>query len=111
MRDYILKFPSKEIAVQFGMANGFTSTDENGEPQSSLASHEHALCIIGEHIISQPDINDEPQPAIGDGQWWVLFRDLVGIPIPEGGEQFIYWASTSDVPRPISDDVPNIWWA
>jgi hypothetical protein len=51
----------------------------------------------------------------------VLFRDLVGIPIPEGGEQFIYWASdfTVDdedgnpvpVPRPISDDVPNIWWA
>jgi len=121
MIDYILRFPSKEAAVQFGMANGFTSTDENGEPQSSLASHEHALCIIGEHFILQPDINDEPQPAIGDGQWWVLFRDLVGIPIPEGGEQFIHWASTQTtvdengetipMPRPTSEDTPNLWWA
>jgi hypothetical protein len=107
MIDYILKFPSKEVAEQFGIANGFAAPDEDGVIQSSLASHEHALCIIGEHN--------------GDGQWWVLFRDLVGIPIPEGGEQFIYWASdfTVDdedgnpvpVPRPISDDVPNIFWA
>jgi hypothetical protein len=96
MIDYILKFPSKEIAVQFGITNGFTSTDENGEPQSSLASHTHALCVIGEHNSSD---------------WWVLFRDIAGIPIPEGGEQFIFWTSTSDTPRPISDDVPNIWWA
>jgi hypothetical protein len=107
MIDYILKFPSKEVAEQFGIANGFAAPDEDGVIQSSLASHEHALCVIGEHN--------------GDGQWWVLFRDLVGIPIPEGGEQFIYWASdfTVDdedgnpvpVPRPISEDVPNIWWA
>ena len=107
MIDYILKYPSKEVATQFGLANGFASVDENGETQSSLASHEHALCIVGEHN--------------GDGQWWVLFRDLVGIPIPEGGEQFIYWVSDFTVddeegnpvplPRPISDDVPNIWWA
>jgi len=107
MIDYILKFPSKEVAEQFGIANGFAAPDEDGVIQSSLASHEHALCIIGEHN--------------GDGQWWVLFRDLVGIPIPAGGEQFIFWASdfTVDdedgnpvpVPRPISDDVPNIWWA
>lgn len=107
MIDYLLKFPSKEVAQQFGLANGFATEDENGEVQSSLASHEHALCVICEHN--------------GDGQWWVMFRDLVGIPIPEGGEQFIYWASdfiVNDeegnlvpVPRPTSDDVPNVWWA
>jgi len=106
MIDYTLKFPSKEAAVQFGMANGFTSIDENGEPQSSLASHEHALCIAGEH---------------NGSDWWVLFRDLADIPVPAEAEQFIFWASdfTVDdeegnpvpVPRPISDDVPNIWWA
>jgi hypothetical protein len=121
MTDYLLKFPSREVAVQFGIANGFTAIDKDGNHQITLASHEYALCIIGEHwlpqpaidgfIIPQPDIDGEPQPAIGDGQWWVLFRDLVGIPIPEGGEQFIFWASTSEVPRPISEDVPNIWWA
>lgn len=107
MIDYLLKFPSKEVAQQFGLANGFAIVDENGEVQSSLASHEHALCVVGEHN--------------GDGQWWVLFRDLAGIPVPDGADQFIYWASTFTVddedgnpipvPRPISDDVPNAWWA
>jgi hypothetical protein len=104
MTDYILRFPSKSAAEQFGVASVFAS-EVDGEVVSNLASHEHAMCVVG-------DFN---------GAWWVLFRDLVGIPIPAGGEQFIYWASdfTVDdedgnpvpVPRPISDDVPNIWWA
>ena len=111
MTDYILRFGSKQVAEQFGIANGFAAPDENGEVQSNLASHEHALCVVGEHLLLQPDIDGEPQPAIGDGQYWVLFRDLVGIPIPAGGEQFICWTSSSGEPRPISDDVPNIWWA
>ena len=105
MIDYILRFPSKLAAEQFGVASGFASTNEDGEVQSNLASHTHAMCVVGDY----------------NGAWWVLFRDLVGIEIPDGGEQFIYWASdfTVDdedgnpipVPRPISDDVPNIWWA
>ena len=107
MIDYLLRFQSKSIAEQFGIAKGFAAADENGEVQSSLASHTHALCVIGEHN--------------GDGQYWVLFRDLVGIPIPAGGEQFIFWASDFEVddeegnpvsvPRPTSDDVPSTWWA
>jgi len=106
MIDYLLKFEDRTTAVMFGLANGFAAIDEDGEAQINLASHTHALCIIGEH---------------NGSDWWVLFRDLVGIPIPEGGEQFIYWASdfTVDdedgnpvpIPRPISDDVPNIFWA
>ena len=96
MIDYLLKFPSKAIAEQFGVANGFSAPDENGVIKSNLASHEHALCVIGEH---------------NGADWWVLFRDIVGIPVPEGAEQFIFWTSTSDVSRPISNDVPNIWWA
>jgi len=107
MSDYLLKFPSKEVATQFGLANGFATTDQNSEVQSSLASHEHALCVIGEHN--------------RDGQWWVLFRDLVGIPIPSGAEKYIHWASTQTtidengetipMPKPISEDTPNVWWA
>jgi len=106
MIDYLLKFPDRATAVQFGLANGFATIDEDGNEQITLASHEHALHVIGEH---------------NGSDWWVLFRDLVGIPIPDGADQFIYWASdfTVDdedgnhvpVPRPISDDVPNIWWA
>jgi hypothetical protein len=104
--DYLLKFPDRATAVQFGLANGFAVIDEDGNEQITLASHEYALCIIGEH---------------NGSDWWVLFRDLVGIPIPEGGEQFIFWASDftvddedgNPVPvlRPISDDVPNVFWA
>jgi hypothetical protein len=95
--DYLLKFPDRATAVQFGLANGFAVIDDEGNEQITLASHEYALCIIGEHN--------------GDGQWWVLFRDLVDLPIPEGGEQFIAWASTSGEQRPAGESVPNIFWA
>jgi hypothetical protein len=95
--DYLLKFPDRTTAVMFGLQNGFATIDEEGDEQITLASHEYALHIIGEHN--------------GDRQWWVLFRDLVGIPIPEGGEQFIYWASTSGEQRPSDESTPNIFWA
>jgi hypothetical protein len=105
MIDYLLKFPSKSVAEQFGIANGFT-TEVDGVLQTTLASHEYALHEIGEH---------------NGTDYWFLFRDLVGIPIPEGADQFIYWASdfTVDdeegnplpVPRPISEEVPSIFWA
>ena len=107
MIDYLLKFQSKQVAEQFGLANGFAQVDEDGVIQTSLASHTHALHEIGEHTGSD---------------YWVLFRDLVGIPIPEGGDQFIYWASDWSVlddagseiqiPRPeFNPDVPNVFWA
>lgn len=122
MIDYILKFPSKEAAQQFGLAHGFATQDENGDTVSTIASHEHALHEIGEHFILQPDLDGEPQAPIGDGQYWVLFRDLVGIPIPEGGEAFIHWSSNQTtldengnetaILRPVDDpNVPNVWWA
>ena len=94
--DYLLKFPDRATAVQFGLANGFAVIDEDGNEQITLASHEYALCIVGEH---------------NGSDWWVLFRDLVGIPIPEGGEQFIFWASSSGEQRPTDESVPNIFWA
>ena len=105
--DYLLKFPSKQVAEQFGLANGFAAADESGAIVSTLATHEYALHEIGEHNASD---------------FWVLFRDLVGIPIPAGGEQFIFWSSdmvTTDeagseisIPRPeFNPDVPNIFWA
>ena len=105
MTDYILKFPSKLAAEQFGIASGFASANEDGEVVSNLASHEHAMCVVGDY----------------NGAWWVLFRDLSGIPIPEGGGLYIYWSSDwtvldedgseIPVPRPTDESVPNIWWA
>ena len=96
MIDYILKFPSKAVAEQFGVANGFAQ-EVNGAIVSTLATHEYALHEIGEH---------------NGSHFWVLFRDLVGIPIPEGGEQFIFWSSASGLDRP-TDGVtaPSVFWA
>ena len=107
MTDYILRFSSKQVAEAFGLATGFAHRDEDGMVVSSLASHEHAICEIGEHK--------------GDGQYWILFRDLVGIAIPDGASDFIYWSSnqiTTDddgnetaVRRPSNDpNVPSLWW-
>ena len=71
--------------------------DNGGVVETTLATHEYALHEIGEH---------------NGTDYWLLFRDLVGIPIPEGADQFIFWASTSDTPRPTDDEaVPNTFWA
>jgi len=96
MQDYLLKFPSKSVAEQFGVAHGFT-TEVDGVIQTTFASHEYALHEIGEH---------------NGKDYWFLFRDLVGIPVPSDATPFIYWASTSDTPRPTDDStVPNLFWA
>jgi len=59
MIDYLLKFPDRATAVQFGLANGFAVIDDEGNEQITLASHEHALHVIGEHQGSD---------------WWVRLR-------------------------------------
>ena len=107
MTDYLLKFSSMEAAGQFGVASGFASISEDGEIKSNIASHEHALCIIGEHFIG----GSEDEPAVGDKQWWILFRDLVGIPVPKEAEQFIHWSSASGEPRPDDKFTPQAFWA
>ena len=95
MIDYLLKFPSKSIAEQFGIASGY-AVDNEGVIETTLATHEYALHEIGEH---------------NGTDFWLLFRDLVGLPIPEGADQFIVWSSTSETPRPISEEIPSIFWA
>ena len=96
MQDYLLRFPSKAIAEQFGIASGY-AVDNEGVIETTLATHQYALHEIGEH---------------NGADYWVLFRDLVGLPVPEGADQFIFWASTSDTPRPTDDEaVPNTFWA
>jgi hypothetical protein len=96
MIDYILKFPSKAVAEQFGIASGY-AVDNAGVVEPITATHAYALHEIGKH---------------NGTDYWVLFRDLVGLPVPEGADEFIYWASTSDTQRPTDDPtVPNTFWA
>ena len=106
MIDYLLKFPSKVVAQQFGIASGY-AVDNEGVIETTLATHQYALHEIGEH---------------NGADYWVLFRDLVGLPVPEGADQFIFWSSTwtvtdedgneIPVPRPTDQpDAPSIFWA
>ena len=106
MIDYLLKFPSKSVAQQFGIASGY-AVDNEGVIETTLATHQYALHEIGEH---------------NGADYWVLFRDLVGLPVPEGADQFIFWSSTwtvtdedgseIPVPRPTDQpDVPSVFWA
>jgi hypothetical protein len=127
MIDYLLRFPSKSIAEQFGIASGFAYIDEEGKVISSMASETHALYEIGEHFkpTGKTYINEfdtESPELIGDGKYWVLFRDLIGIPIPDGADKFIYWSSDwkviddagddIQVPRPeFNPNVPSVFWA
>lgn len=115
MRDFLLRFPDKNIAVQFGMGQGYTSTDAEGEAQTTLAAHGFALVIIGEHFVPtgnmvESDFGVIPEMA-GDGQWWILFRDLAGLPIPPEADPFIVWRSDSGQPRPTDPQYPANTWA
>lgn len=112
--DYLLCFPSEAQAQQFALANGFATTDKNGVVRPTLATHDYGLAVIGEHY-TQDD------PPVGDGKWWVLFRDLKGLDIPAGAEAYIAWASwqTEEAPnpedppvsRPRPLDAPQASWA
>jgi hypothetical protein len=108
MIDYLLKFDTQEQAVQFGLDNGFVSFDEDGNPVTTLATHTYALAVLGPWI-HQIGTGQDGNPIFeSDGKHWVMFRDLVGLPIPTGAEQFIFWDSDLG-PRP--EDCPNMMWA
>ncbi len=114
--DYILKFVSKQEAELFGIANGF-AIEKEGEVITNLATHTYAMNIIGEHYID----------GVSDKKYWVIFRDLIGLPFPPDASNFVVWASwmtqevpdpedpnktiTVPLPRPTDDpNIPNTWW-
>ena len=104
MIDYLLRFPSKEAAVMFGLQSGFVAFDEQKQPYTTLATHTYAVVIIGPWV-RQVGEDKECNPIMeSDGLHWVLFRDLAGLPIPPGAEQYIFWTS-EDGKRP--EDCPQ----
>ena len=107
MIDYLLQFPSKEEAIQFGLNAGFVTFDENNEPYTTVATHTYALVVIGPWY-EVVGLGPDDQPIVeSDGLHWVLFRDLVGMQIPAGAEQYIFWISTMG-PRP--ENCPQACW-
>lgn len=108
MIDYLLKFPSKDVAIQFGASTGLAFQDENGNWQASIATHNHCLLEIGPH---------------NDSDYWILYRDFSHIEVPDGAEPFIFWCSewttgpddegnSHPIPRPTDNALaPTVFWA
>lgn len=94
MIDYLLRFDSKEQAVSFGLSNGFVIVVDGVALPVMEQRHICALSSIGEWE--------------GDGKWWILFRDAVGIEILPEWKQFIAW-KTSDGTKP--ESVPQVSWS
>lgn len=106
--DYLLCFPSEAHAQQFGLANGFARPDKNGVVRPTLATHTYAMHVVGEYFAPQDPEAPAPE-SVGDGKWWVLFRDLKGLDLPDGAGDYIVWASwqTEDAPNPEDPPVPR----
>jgi hypothetical protein len=123
MIDYLLKFPDRESANQYGLSAGYTSLDGEGFAITSTAGADYALCVIGEHYaptgekVTTPD-GIEYDETVSDGACWILFRDLADKTTPESITPYIIWSSnmkTSEgaaVARPTTDAaIPNRFWA
>lgn len=132
MKDYLLRFKSKEQAVAFGRgatsdkenkrgevsrfqsvkhaeANGvggkFVRNDEKGDAQTILATHAYAIAVIGPWV-RQVGEDKEGNPIMeSDDLHWVLIRDLEGLKVPDGADKYIFWTS-DDGKRP--EDCPQI---
>lgn len=91
MIDILLKFPSIDVAGQIGAALGYSKPDGQGGWNTTKATETLAIYVIGEHK--------------RDGNWWVMVRSLVDIPIPAEIQQFIV------TPDPNNPAIPNATWA
>ena len=107
--DYLLKFPTKESAIQLGLALGVTRPepipttepvlDEEGnplpiqEPEPSYNTIPYipgvALEVIG---YWSPDENTEPS-------WWVLVRANIDLPVEVIESEYVVWTSEGEVER------------
>lgn len=111
MIDLLLKFPSQLVAAQVGQGLGYSVQDpETGEWQTTQATLDLAICVIGEHYIPTGETTTgpmgEPVPVMaGDGQWWVMVRSLVDMPIPAEIQPFIVQPDLADA------TIPNRVWA
>lgn len=111
MIDLLLRFPSQLVAAQVGQGLGYSTQDpETGEWQTTQATLDLGICVIGEHFLPTGETIEGPMgehvPVLaGDGQWWVMVRSLVDMPIPAEIQAFIVQ------PNPADATIPNRVWA
>ena len=123
MKDILLKFDSKEQAVTFAEANGFTSVDEEDELRVIEQGDDYVFTVIGEHwtetgeteTFRDEDGTEYEHPIMTtDNAWWVLFRDKADRDMTPA-EDFIVWHSAmteqneegEEVPVPRPTNAPN----
>ena len=101
MKDILLKFDSKEQAVTFAEANGFTSVDEEDELRVIEQGDDYVFTVIGEHwtetgetetFRDETGIEYEHPIMVSDEAWWVLFRDMADRDLSPA-EDFVVWHS------------------
>ena len=119
MRDFLLRFDSKEQAVDFALENGYATNDVDDEGnevfQPLLEGEQYSYVIIGENISPSGEtetLRDEngdewEQPImVSDNKHWILFRSLDESIDTTIAEDYIVWDSESGDPRP--EDAPRI---
>ena len=116
MIDALLCFPSFEVATQVGVAMGYVSVDDIDNPEvveTIQATHDMAICVIGEHYIPSEDLDEDGNPIfVGDGKWWVLVRAKMLTELPEQINPFVAWSSLSSDPQPLDNPmIPARVWA
>ncbi|MCF7676432.1 MAG: hypothetical protein K9N23_16475 [Akkermansiaceae bacterium] len=113
--DLLLRFPDKATAVEFGVSQGVTSEDENGENQTISALGTINLAVIGEHYTPtgktlKDEFGDVPEMTPVPG-WWILVRAPDSYPIPDALAPVIVWNSadaTEDAPNPRDPSFPQL---
>ena len=116
MIDYLLKFSSKEVFVEFCISIGLAIKNSQDEWIVLASTHDYCLLEIGEHqrptgkmIVDQD--GTEYAEKLGDGNYWVLYRDFAGTQTL-GNNEFIFWSSNSGIERPVDESIaPTIFWA
>ena len=102
MIDYLLKFDSKEQAVEFAEEYGFTSVArEEGELHIIEQGDDYVFTVIGEHWTETGETETfrdetgteyEHPIMVSDEAWWILFRDMADRDLSPA-EDFVVWHS------------------
>jgi hypothetical protein len=111
IQDVLLRFDSQLQAAQIGQALGYSTQDpDSGEWQTTQATLDLAICVIGEHYTPTGETTEGPSGELvsvmaGDGKWWVMVRSLVEIELPA---QILPYIVERDPENPA---IPNQVWA
>ena len=106
MIDVLLRFDSRDQAGEVGQALGFTIPGESpGEWNTTTATLEMAICVIGEHFYpsgaTTPGPGGEPIPVmVGDGKLWVMVRSLIDMEFPPQILPFLVTRNPADPLQP-----------